>query len=209
MTDDTRQRIVTATNELFRRRGYHGTSLSAIGQAANATTGSIYHFFPGGKEELGEAVVRETGAAYRELFEVTAGDGGPDPAEVVARFFAAAAETLAAVDFVDICPIGTVAREVASEHERLRVAADAVFESWVDAVAGVLVGDAFDGADGTDGGRGDETNRVARSTAASVIALLEGSFLLARTRRDAEVLVDAGRHAAAIVETARHSAARR
>ena len=53
---DTRDRILVATNELFRRQGYNGTSLSQISEAANATIGSIYHFFPGGKEALAVAV---------------------------------------------------------------------------------------------------------------------------------------------------------
>ena len=48
----TRERIVTATNELFRRRGYNGTSLKDVTVASGATTGSLYHFFPGGKAEL-------------------------------------------------------------------------------------------------------------------------------------------------------------
>ncbi|MEZ5168034.1 MAG: TetR/AcrR family transcriptional regulator [Acidimicrobiales bacterium] len=70
----TRDRIIVATNELFRRHGYHGTSLSQISEAADATTGSIYHFFPGGKEALAVAVITTTGAVYRELFESIAAE---------------------------------------------------------------------------------------------------------------------------------------
>ena len=65
----TRDRIIVATNELFRRQGYNGTSLSQISKASGATIGSIYHFFPGGKEALAVAVVDATGEVYRELFE--------------------------------------------------------------------------------------------------------------------------------------------
>ncbi len=202
MSDDTRQRIVTATNELFRRRGYHGTSLSAIGQVADATTGSIYHFFPGGKAELAEAVLVESGAAYRRLFELMAAESCADPARAVADFFAGAAETLAEGDFLDICPIGTVAREVASEHERLRNAADSVFVDWVDAIADLIAG-------GPPAAAGRDHRPEVRAVATTVVALLEGSFILARTRRDAEVLVLAGEHAAALVGGATASVTRR
>ena len=65
----TRDRIMVATNELFRRHGYNGTSLSQISHASGATIGSIYHFFPGGKEALALAVIDATGDVYRELFE--------------------------------------------------------------------------------------------------------------------------------------------
>ncbi len=40
--------------------------------AAEATTGSLYHFFLGGKSELARAVVSETGLAYEQLFEAIA-----------------------------------------------------------------------------------------------------------------------------------------
>ncbi len=69
----TRDRIIVASNELFRRYGYNGTSLSQISAASGATTGSIYHFFPGGKEDLGVAVIETTAGVYRELFESIAG----------------------------------------------------------------------------------------------------------------------------------------
>jgi AcrR family transcriptional regulator len=78
MPSDTRDRIVTATSELFRTRGYHGTSLKHVTAASGAPIGSVYHFFPGGKVALAEAVITESGAAYRALFELIA-DAAPDP----------------------------------------------------------------------------------------------------------------------------------
>ncbi|MFV0315586.1 MAG: TetR family transcriptional regulator, partial [Microthrixaceae bacterium] len=86
----TRDRIVTATNELFRTRGYHDTSLSAITAAATAPTGSIYYFFPGGKSSVAAAALRESGAAYEELFKLVA-EAAPGPAAAVRAFFDGAA----------------------------------------------------------------------------------------------------------------------
>ena len=126
----TRDRIIVATNELFRRHGYNGTSLSQISEAAEATTGSIYHFFPGGKEALGVAVIDTTGAVYRELFESIAAEQ-PDPASAFQSFFAGAASVLEESDFIDPCPIGTIAREVANTSEPLRQAAERAFNSWI------------------------------------------------------------------------------
>ena len=179
---------MAATNELFRRRGFNGTSLSAIAELSGAPTGSIYHFFPEGKTALAEAVIVETGAAYRQLFELVAAEA-TGPVEAVEAFFAGAGSALADDDFVDICPIGTVAREVASENDRLRRAADAAFAGWVEALSIHLV----------DGGIADDE---ATTLATTVIALLEGSFILARTGRDAALLERSGRHAAALVEAA-------
>ncbi len=80
---------------------------------ANAPFGSLYHFFPGGKSELGEEVIRRSGQMYRELFEEIA-DQAPDLAGGVEDFFAGAAEVLRQTDYEDACPIATVALEVAS-----------------------------------------------------------------------------------------------
>ena len=62
----TRQRLVTAAAELFRRRGYAATGIKAVLTAAEAPYGSLYHFFPGGKAELGRAVIEESGRVYLE-----------------------------------------------------------------------------------------------------------------------------------------------
>jgi AcrR family transcriptional regulator len=173
-----RDRIVAATAESFRHRGFNGTSLKDITSAAGAPTGSVYHFFPGGKTELAVAVVTESGAAYRELFEAIA-DEAPDPARAISDFFDGAADMLEQTGFVDICPIGGVAREIASTNEDLRVACDDVFTSWTDAATERL----------TEAGMSIEN---ALPLATTFVATLEGSFVLARTRRDAEVVRRAG-----------------
>ena len=98
--------------------------------AAGAPFGSLYHFFPGGKEELGDAVMRSSGQAYLELFELIY-DAAADPAAAISDFFDGAAAVLEETGYLDACPIGTVALEVASTNDRLRQATADVFDSWV------------------------------------------------------------------------------
>ena len=38
--------------EVFRELGYEGASMSNITARTKLSTGSLYHFFPGGKEEM-------------------------------------------------------------------------------------------------------------------------------------------------------------
>jgi AcrR family transcriptional regulator len=181
----TRDRIIVASNELFRRYGYNGTSLSQISTASGATTGSIYHFFPGGKEDLGVAVIETTGGVYRELFESIAG-ATSDPSQGILDVFVGAAATLEQTDFIDPCPIGTMAREVANVSEPLRLAASRAFDSWVDAVARhvAAAGVATDNA---------------QSLAELSVTSLEGGFVLSRTRRDAAILGRIGRHVTDVI----------
>ena len=44
---------------VFRECGYDGASLALIGQHTRLGKGSLYHFFPGGKEEMADAVLGE------------------------------------------------------------------------------------------------------------------------------------------------------
>ncbi len=175
----TRDRIIVATNELFRRQGYHGTSLSQISDAADATIGSIYHFFPGGKEALGVAVIDTTGSIYRELFESFATDPS-DPIGAFGSFFTEAANVLETSDFIDPCPIGTIAREVANTSEPLRLAAERAFDSWIDAAQRFLVEAGLEPDD-------------ARQLATTFVAMVEGTFVLSRTLRNTVPVHQAGR----------------
>ena len=185
---DTRDRIIVATNELFRRHGYNGTTLTQISEASAATIGSIYHFFPGGKEALAVAVIEATGAVYRELFESIVAEAD-DPAAAYVDFFTGAAAVLEESDFIDPCPIGTVAREVANTSEPLREAAERAFDSWIDAAHAHLT---------TAGIPSD----VAADLAIVFVATVEGTFVLSRTQRSTSPLIVAGRHLAALVERA-------
>ncbi|MFE1874432.1 TetR/AcrR family transcriptional regulator [Streptomyces sp. NPDC059496] len=189
-TGDTRARIVTAATELFRRQGYAASGMKQIVAAADAPYGSAYHFFPGGKAQLGEEVIRTSGAAYLELIaDLFSPAQGADPATVTRDAFTAAAQTLRELDFTDPCPIATITLEVAGTHEGLRLATAEVFASWTDGLA------AFYRAGGI-------AEPAAHETASSVIALLEGAFMLGRAARSTDPVLAASRAAAAIVRAA-------
>ena len=85
MGSTTKERIISSSAELFRRQGYTGTGVKEIVAAANAPFGSIYHFFPGGKEQLGAEAIRTSGELYIQLFAAIAAQA-PERRERGARF---------------------------------------------------------------------------------------------------------------------------
>src|SRR5215470_13031076 len=89
----TGSRILDATAALFMRYGYSGTGLKQIVADANAPFGSLYHHFPGGKQELGAEVIKRSGAMYGELV-MSVFDAAPDVVTGVRDCFAGAAEVL-------------------------------------------------------------------------------------------------------------------
>jgi len=52
-----RDELITAIAEVFRAHGYAGASLSLITEATGLGKGSLYNFFPGGKDEMAAAVL--------------------------------------------------------------------------------------------------------------------------------------------------------
>lgn len=188
MTHATRDRIVATTSELLRRQGFHGTGLKQIVAEAGAPFGSLYHFFPGGKDELGAEVIRRSGAQYQQLIEAVL-DAAPDPVSGVRMCFDGAAEHLRQTDYADACPIETVALEVASTNPQLRAACAEVFEAWIDSAT-------------RRGQRAGIPKAKARELAIVFISALEGAFVLSRTLRDPAPVKLAGRTVAAAVAAA-------
>lgn len=191
MASRTRDRILDASTELFCRQGMAGTGLKAIVAAADAPFGSLYHHFPGGKDELVAETIRRAGAAYQDRVAAvlaSAADAGPEEAVRVA--FLHAADTLRAGDWADACPIETVALEVASTNERLRLATAEVFAAWLEAGTALFV------AAGIEPG-------PARTLALMFVAALEGAFVLDRASRTTDALEAAARSFPALVRAAR------
>lgn len=171
MPATTRARIIEASSTLFMRQGLSASGLKQIAQASAATIGSLYHFFPGGKEELAAETLRASGAAYQVLVE-SIFDAAPDIVSGVRACFTGAAEALESSDFADACPIATVALEVASSDEHLRTVTDEIFASWLTAAEARLH------AAGIGRARANEL-------ATALIAALEGGFVLSRASKSA------------------------
>ncbi|HEY5342909.1 MAG TPA: TetR/AcrR family transcriptional regulator [Solirubrobacteraceae bacterium] len=173
----TRERILYAAAELFRRQGYAGTGLNQIVAEAQAPFGSLYHHFPGGKQQLAEDVIRAGGAFFQHL--VTAiYDAEPNAEASIRAVFTTAAETLTATDFQDACPIATIALDVASTNDHLRRATAEVFEEWTTALTERL----------------DDSDH-----ALAILAALEGAFVICRAQRTTRPMHAAGEMAAALV----------
>jgi AcrR family transcriptional regulator len=190
----TRERILDVSADLFRRQGMAGTGIKQILRDADAPFGSLYHHFPGGKDELAAETIKRAGAQYAEL---VAGKllASPDLPTNIRDAFASAGQTLVDTDYADACPIETVALEVASTNEPLRLATAEVFESWLSGLSALLE------ANGV-------SKPVARPLAHVILSALEGAFVFARASRSTDALDACGEAMATLVETAQAIPAR-
>ena len=162
----TRERIVRTTSRLIQRQGYEATGLKQISQEAEATLGSVYHFFPGGKREL---AVEAIGHGEREFTEFlkAAFDREDDPAAAMIACTRDLATGLRESDWLDGCPVTTAALESAGRVPEIQQAAESAYENWRALVRAKLARAGF-------------AEDVAHDLAHSVINMLEGAELSAQ-----------------------------
>jgi AcrR family transcriptional regulator len=179
MARSTRESILTAAAELMRHRGYAAVGMKDVVTASGAPIGSLYHHFPGGKLQLAREALVNAGAAYGLLIP-TIVDPHDDLGEALAAVFAQAAHDMATTGYANMCPVASVAAEIADTVEELRVASAGIFTGWLDGGTEYFV---------TRGLARD----VARQLTVALVSSLEGAFVLARTLRDTEPLLAVGR----------------
>lgn len=185
---DTKVRLLESATDLFSRQGFGATGIKAVLAAAEAPYGSLYHFFPGGKQELGAAALTYGGERYRAILASVYPENF-DVVQATADSFDRAAQMLEETDFGYACPIATIALETADNDEVMREAAATAFESWLE-----LLQERFVGA-GMSAGH-------ARDVAVEIFCLIEGAVLLARTIRSSVPMHTAGKAATTLVTAA-------
>ncbi|MFK8049834.1 MAG: TetR/AcrR family transcriptional regulator [Halioglobus sp.] len=162
-----KENLVQTAAELFRKQGYAATGLKQILEISGAPKGSLYHYFPEGKESLGAAAVNLAGkAASKTLLGLK--EKANSPADFVAQYCDQLASWMEASQFRSGCPIATTVLETCPQTTAIQTAGQEAFENWIDIIAQVY----------------RETgcsNAEARDYAISCIAAIEGALILSRT----------------------------
>ncbi|MFD7509984.1 TetR/AcrR family transcriptional regulator [Streptomyces sp. NPDC059853] len=175
----TRDRIVVAAARLLQRQGYVGTGIKQIAQEAGATLGSVYHFFPGGKETVAVAAIRHSGAEFADLLRRSLARE-EHPADAVAACARELATGLRESGWIDGCPVTAAALEtLGTDSEIQQVCADALSQ-WEGLVHDKLLAGGYPPED-------------ARELATTVISALEGAEVTAQVTRSEAPLLATGR----------------
>jgi TetR/AcrR family transcriptional repressor of lmrAB and yxaGH operons len=174
-----RENLVRSAMRLFRRQGYAATGLQQILALSGAPKGSLYHYFPGGKEAIGEAAVELAGRLAADSLEQLAARHR-SPEAFVAAYCRQYATWMEESDFRSGCPIATTVLETAPLSARITAAAQGAIERWIEIVAAVFA-------------RAGTGPRAARERAELTVAAVEGALILARVARSAEPILAVGR----------------
>jgi TetR/AcrR family transcriptional repressor of lmrAB and yxaGH operons len=166
MAGDTRDRMIAATARLLARRGLEGASLADILAASQAPRGSMYHHFPGGKDQLvGEAIE----LAGRRSLERMDGMDGQSPETVAQRFLDGWRELLVRTECRAGCAV--LAVTVATSSSEVLDRAHTVFGSWIERLTQLFVA-------------GGLPASAASDLATELLATTEGAVAISRAQRD-------------------------
>src|SRR6266545_7854388 len=130
----TRDRLLEASIALLRRSGLSGAGINEIVRASGAPKGSVYHFFPNGKQQITEeALVQYTQRVV--AFIDAAMSAKRTPGAKVRALFDAFAQRLEQGEFQSSCAAGCVCLDLDADLEDLRVVVAASLAQYRNAIA--------------------------------------------------------------------------
>jgi len=152
--------ILPVLGECFREHGFEGASLARISAATGLGKGSLYHFFPGGKDEMLSAVLAEVDAWFvREVFTPLRANqpgGALTMIDAVDAYFRSGRR---------VCLVGALA--LTDTRDRFAAPIRGYFEKWVEALATAL-----------------HSSADPKTEAEEIIASIQGAILLSRALND-------------------------
>lgn len=170
----TRDQIIEKTCELLETQGYHATGLNQILAESGAPKGSLYYYFPAGKEELTAEAINRTGqhVAERIKQQLNCSD---EPIEAIQSFIQMIAYHVEASGFRAGGPLMIVAMETATSSERLNSACHDAYALLQKAFQEKLQ-------------LGGYAEAQATQLATFIVAAIEGGIILSRTNHSGDPL---------------------
>ena len=172
----TRQRLIAAASTLMRGTGLSGAGINEIVRESGAPKGSVYHFFPGGKQEIVTAALAEYAQAVVDFIDRTLAQKRSPKAKVRA-LFDAFAKRVEQGGFRYSCAAGTVCLDLDAGLEELRGPVAGTLDRYVEAIAAHFP---------------CEDSRRSRSFAGLLLSAIEGAYIRSRADRSSRPFREAG-----------------
>jgi len=177
---NARDQIVPAACTLLEKQGYPATGLNEIVRESGAAKGSIYYYFPDGKEQIVSEAVLFTGNILVERMREQLSKF-ENPIQAIYEYITLLASKIEEKNFAAGNPLTIVSMEAAGSSERISQACRYVY----DQLQGVLRGKLISG--------GMSDLEATRQTCL-ILSSVEGSILLSRVYRNADPLRSLAAH---------------
>jgi AcrR family transcriptional regulator len=163
-----RQRMLNSTIALLRERGASGVSIDAVLAHSGTPRGSVYHHFPGGRNEMIISAVRQAGDYIAGIIDQAAGED--DPVALLGHLVDFWKRTLTETDFRAGCPIVALAVDYRDDLLEATELVREIFARWQQKIRDLLAATGF---------APDRAQRLA----ALALAAVEGAVILCRAER--------------------------
>jgi len=156
---------ITRVAEVFRELGFEGASLFEITERTGLSKGSLYHFFPAGKEGMAAEILAHVDQWFvHEVFEPLERD---EPHAAIAQMWRSVDTYFRSGR--RICLLGAFALD--ETRDRFAKPIRLYFRRWIEALDGALVRAGVDAA-------------TARPLAEDVVGGIQGALTLARALKE-------------------------
>ncbi len=116
-----REQILLTTSILLEKQGFHGTGLNEIIKESGSPKGSLYYYFPEGKEQIAAEAILHSGKLTAERIQ-TGLAGNRAPAKAIHDFVLKIAENVELSGYGAGGPLTAVAMETATQSEKINLA---------------------------------------------------------------------------------------
>jgi TetR/AcrR family transcriptional repressor of nem operon len=180
-----KEKLLDASLSLFRERGFAGTTVDDLCERAGVTKGAFFHHFET-KDALGVAAVEHWSRTTGVLFHSAPYHQTPDALGRIRAYLALRKSLIRGELAQFTCVAGTLVQETYASHPDIRAAcADSIFGH-----AQTLVED-FAAATKE---RSVAAGVTPESLAAHTQCVLQGAFILAKTRGDPRIALESVEH---------------
>lgn len=174
-----KERLLRQGMKSFYASGFHGTTVDAILAASGVPKGSFYHHF-GSKDAFGLAVLDRYMQLQLDALANWAGAERLSTTEKLTGYFAELTSAFVGSGFRRACLAGKFSTELAADSEPFRERLDTALAEWHRALTDLLRAGQR---------RGDvRKDRSAEELSYSVLALVQGAFVVALSVRDPRAL---------------------
>jgi TetR/AcrR family transcriptional repressor of nem operon len=178
--EETRQKLVAATRGLILERGFTGTGVDQICEAAGVTKGAFFHHFKS-KDEIGKAALADWASFGMALYAQAKAEPAAYPLDHVHRFIGIMIGFLQHSESPVTCVVGMMSQELALANPALREVCSGYLADWAEFAKLLL--------DEAKAAQPPKVDFDSEEVAWFLECLWQGSMLISKTRQEPQIAI--------------------
>lgn len=167
---NTKQLFINTASSLFANKGYHATGINEILKQSHAPKGSLYYYFPHGKEQLADEALQDAQQRITKNITDTL-NREQNAIKAFQQQLLFISQKIEQDMFKPNVSISLIALETFSSSEKIRLRCEQIFAQMEHLYTEKLLQDNF-------------SSKKATAIATTIVMLTEGAITLSLTKKD-------------------------